>query len=134
MRLLGLRFRVGSRLYKHHLPGTLFSLHLLFAYWLRSSVVSVLFSLITEISGNPECFMIILLFGVRGITSGLLRDSALMAFALHYCKVLSTPFVSSGQRRVVGLMKRIFEVCSTTLRTPWDGEAPWNGWEIEDMG
>ena len=53
--------------------------------------------------------MIILLFGVRGITSGLLRDSALMAFALHYCKVLSTPFVSSGQRRVVGLMKRIFE-------------------------
>jgi len=35
--------------------------------------------------------MIILLFGTRRITSGLLCDSALMAFALHYRKVLSTP-------------------------------------------
>jgi len=34
--------------------------------------------------------MIILLFGSCRITSGLLCDSALMAFALHYCKVLST--------------------------------------------
>jgi hypothetical protein len=46
-------------------PSSLLLHHLLFAYWLRSSVVSVLFSLITEISGIPECLMIILVFGFR---------------------------------------------------------------------
>lgn len=40
--------------------------------------------------------MIILLFGTRRFTSGLLRDPTLMAFALHYRKVLSTLFFHNG--------------------------------------
>ena len=52
-----------------------FSSSALFAFWLRSSVVSVLFSLISErVLWNST--LIILIFGLRAVSSVLAHDSA----------------------------------------------------------
>ena len=51
--------------------------------------------------------MIILLFGPGRITSGLLRDSTLMASALHYRRVLST-FAQTIKDRDLGYFEREF--------------------------
>lgn len=49
----------------------------LFAFWLRSSVVSVLFSLISEMSSTRGNFVITLIFGsLGGVSSALAHDAS----------------------------------------------------------
>ena len=51
-----LNFQINSKLSIKTPPPRSSKLHLLFAYWLRSSVVSVFFSLITETLGIPKFY------------------------------------------------------------------------------
>jgi hypothetical protein len=64
------------------------------AFWLRSSVVSVLFSLISEIVLRNKT-LIILIFGSSWLNPSVLaqRVSGTVSGALHCCPVMQTPFI-----------------------------------------
>ena len=91
------------------------------AFWLRSSVVSVLFSLISEIVLRNKT-LIILIFGSSWLNPSVLAQwvSGTVSGALHCCPVMQTPFhhcLDSHQALGEGLVASNVMVTPTKLQS-----------------
>ena len=115
--------RLVHRLYKSNIPRQSFALLFflfslaLFAFWLRSSVVSVLFSLISE-TGLRTLFVIILIFGLERFPLCLHMIPLTVSLVLHCLQVMRTSHFHCSR----WLVQRSEEDnCSSFLRLHLDG-------------
>ncbi|CAI0382388.1 unnamed protein product, partial [Linum tenue] len=61
------------------------------AFWLRSSVVSVLISLISDMWANGPHDIKLIFIGGKATTRACSRGFSIVVHALHYCKDWRTP-------------------------------------------
>jgi hypothetical protein len=101
---------------------------LLFASWLRSSVVPVLCSLTATMWAYEPTFLSYYFLHSDLVTSGVLCGLSLMASALHYCRVLSPSHFSPTFQRVDRSLKKIKDDTPSHTNSLLERDLPSDPW------